>query len=582
MSKCRVCRGPAVIDLPRHNANFCAEHFQQLCRRQVAKAIDDHDMLQPDDRVLVAVSAAARTRLAVWDLLLELGYDADGLYIGLGIGDYSDDQRRLRAGVRRRARPDADRDRPARRRTATTCRRRRGRRAGCRARRAGCRSATCSTRPRSTAATTSSSPATTSTTRRRCCSATRCAGTSTTSPASSRCCRRGDGFPRKVKPLVRLTERETAAWCVVRGIDYLVEECPMAAGNRHLGYKAALNALEAQSPGTKAAFYLGFLEQMAPLLAGAVARRRRRARRVRAVRRADDRRGVRVLPARRDGVGARAGARRAVSTRRAVGVDEPSRCAVGERVLLLDAKRRRYLVTLAEGGEFHSHAGFVAPRRPRRPARGRRRALDEGRRVHRAAPDARGLRLEMPRGAQVIYPKDLAPICMLADIGPGVRVFETGVGSGALSMTMLRWGADDRRLRAPRGLRQPGPGQRAQLPRRGRARAATASSSATATRASTSATVRPGRARPARAVAGRAARRAGAAPGRDPRRLHAVDHPGGAGPRGARRAVDRRPHARGAPPRLAHRGPGGAPRPPHGRPHRLPHRRRGSSAGRVT
>ncbi len=50
--------------------------------------------------------------------------------------------------------------------------------------------------------------------------------------------------------------------------------------------------------------------------------------------------------------------------------------------------------------------------------------------------------VEMPRGAQVIYPKDLAPICMLADIGPGVRVLESGVGSGALSMTMLRYGAE--------------------------------------------------------------------------------------------------------------------------------------------
>ena len=50
--------------------------------------------------------------------------------------------------------------------------------------------------------------------------------------------------------------------------------------------------------------------------------------------------------------------------------------------------------------------------------------------------------VEMPRGAQVIYPKDLAPICMLADIVPGVRVFESGVGSGALSMTVLRYGAD--------------------------------------------------------------------------------------------------------------------------------------------
>ena len=45
MSKCRVCRGPAIIDLPRHNANFCAEHLQQLCRRQVEKAIGDFDML---------------------------------------------------------------------------------------------------------------------------------------------------------------------------------------------------------------------------------------------------------------------------------------------------------------------------------------------------------------------------------------------------------------------------------------------------------------------------------------------------------------------------------------------------------
>jgi len=49
--------------------------------------------------------------------------------------------------------------------------------------------------------------------------------------------------------------------------------------------------------------------------------------------------------------------------------------------------------------------------------------------------------VEMPRGAQVIYPKDLGAILMLADIGPGMRVFESGVGSGALSMTMLRAGA---------------------------------------------------------------------------------------------------------------------------------------------
>jgi tRNA-5-methyluridine54 2-sulfurtransferase len=56
-----------------------------------------------------------------------------------------------------------------------------------------------------------------------------------------------------------------AAYCVLQGIDYQVEECPMAAGNRHLGYKEALNAIEAQSPGAKAAFYMEFLDKASHL-----------------------------------------------------------------------------------------------------------------------------------------------------------------------------------------------------------------------------------------------------------------------------------------------------------------------------
>jgi uncharacterized protein (TIGR00269 family) len=73
------------------------------------------------------------------------------------------------------------------------------------------------------------------------------------------------GFARKVKPLVRLAEREMAAYCVLRGIDYIVEECPMADGNRHLGYKAALNAIEDTSPGAKHAFYFEFLANASEL-----------------------------------------------------------------------------------------------------------------------------------------------------------------------------------------------------------------------------------------------------------------------------------------------------------------------------
>jgi tRNA-5-methyluridine54 2-sulfurtransferase len=79
----------------------------------------------------------------------------------------------------------------------------------------------------------------------------------------------GNGFPKKVKPLVRLTEREMAAWCLVRGIDYVVEECPIAAGNRHLSLQGVAQRGRGQvARHAKASFYLGFLERMAPLLAG--------------------------------------------------------------------------------------------------------------------------------------------------------------------------------------------------------------------------------------------------------------------------------------------------------------------------
>lgn len=80
--KCRVCRQPAVIDVRRHNANFCATHFLKLCRDQVAKVIDEFAMIETGDRVLVAVSGG-KDSLAVWDILRLLGFDAEGLYIGL-------------------------------------------------------------------------------------------------------------------------------------------------------------------------------------------------------------------------------------------------------------------------------------------------------------------------------------------------------------------------------------------------------------------------------------------------------------------------------------------------------------------
>lgn len=113
----------------------------------------------------------------------------------------------------------------------------------------------------------------------------------------------------------------------------------------------------------------------------------------------------------------------------------------GERVLLIDAKDRYYLVTLSTGGTFHTHAGIVHHDNVIGQIEGSLVKSDRERSFLVMRPTLADVVLKMPRGAQVIYPKDLGAILMEADIGPGMRVLEAGVGSGALSMAILRAGA---------------------------------------------------------------------------------------------------------------------------------------------
>ena len=114
----------------------------------------------------------------------------------------------------------------------------------------------------------------------------------------------------------------------------------------------------------------------------------------------------------------------------------------GEKALVLDRKGRRYLVTLVEGGEFHTHAGWVAHAAIIGQLEGVQLRSTANAWYQAVRPTLADFVLKMPRGAQVIYPKDLGPILLLADVFPGARVLEAGVGSGALSMTLLRAGAD--------------------------------------------------------------------------------------------------------------------------------------------
>ena len=260
--KCRACRGPAIIDLPRHNANFCAEHLVRFCRDQVEKAIKQFDMVQPDDRILLAVSGG-KDSLALWDLLLELDFEVDGFYVGLGIGEYSEDSGGFASRFARERgltllTVDLLRDhgfdvpngaRAAKRSTCSAC--------------------GLSKRHLFDEAARAGGYDVLATGHNLDDEAAVLFGNTLrwqeeylgrqhpVLPATS-------GFPRKVKPLVRLTERETAAYCIVQGIDYVVDECPLAVGNKHLAYKATLNDIEKNSPGSKHSFYFGFLERASP------------------------------------------------------------------------------------------------------------------------------------------------------------------------------------------------------------------------------------------------------------------------------------------------------------------------------
>jgi len=264
--KCRRCGDAAVIEMRRHNAAFCSGCFLHHAREQVRKTIDDFEMIGPGERVLVAVSGG-KDSLGLWDILLDLGIAADGLYLGLGIegeagysrssGEYA----RAFASSRQATLLEIDLpgaygfDVP----TGAVA-----------ARRAPCSACGLSKRHLFNAAALDGGYDVVATGHNLDDEAAVLFGNvlrwNTEYLGRQLPVLPGrEGFARKVKPLVRLAERDMAAYCVLRGIDYIVEECPMAAGNRHLGYKEALNAIEDGSPGAKHAFYFEFLAKASAL-----------------------------------------------------------------------------------------------------------------------------------------------------------------------------------------------------------------------------------------------------------------------------------------------------------------------------
>ena len=120
--------------------------------------------------------------------------------------------------------------------------------------------------------------------------------------------------------------------------------------------------------------------------------------------------------------------------------------AAGERVLLIDSKERRYLLTLAAGKQFHSHQGTVEHDAVIGELEGIRVQASKGGRLLAVRPTLSDFVLKMKRGAQVVYPKDIGLILVYADIHPAATVLEAGTGSASLTLALARAVGESGRL----------------------------------------------------------------------------------------------------------------------------------------
>jgi len=246
----------------QHRLALCSEHFLAWVPQQVQRAIERYHMFTPDERVLVAVSGG-KDSLSLWDILLRLGYQVEGIYINLGIPDsgYSDiSQQKVEQFAAQRNAPFRVVNVKAEygESIPEVARRKRGRNV----------CGTCGL------------------VKRHIMNQAACEGDFAALAtghnlddevavlfqnalhwATGYLGRQAPVLPashpklaRKVKPLIRLYEREMAAYALVRGIDYIYEECPYSRGATTLFYKQLFDQLEQASPGAKQQFYLSFLQ----------------------------------------------------------------------------------------------------------------------------------------------------------------------------------------------------------------------------------------------------------------------------------------------------------------------------------
>jgi uncharacterized protein (TIGR00269 family) len=261
--KCRKCGNAAVLELRRHNAAFCGPDFLEFFRNQVREAIRKYRMFTQDEPVLVAVSGG-KDSLALWDVLIDDGYRTTGLYLDLGIFDYS---------VESRAKCEAF----AAARSVPLLVRRVADEVGAPVpviksvtRRPPCSGCGLSKRYLMNRAALDEGMPVVATGHNLDDEAATLFGsvmhwqTDALPRQSPALASTHPKLVRRVKPLYRLSERETAAYAFLRKIDYIVDECPFAKGATSIAHKETLNRMEDASPGAKHNFLFGFLEKARP------------------------------------------------------------------------------------------------------------------------------------------------------------------------------------------------------------------------------------------------------------------------------------------------------------------------------
>jgi uncharacterized protein (TIGR00269 family) len=261
--KCRKCGEPAILELRRHNAAFCVPDFLGFFKNQVREAIRKYRMFEKDEQVLVAVSGG-KDSLALWDVLIDEGYRTTGLYLDLGIFDYSVESR-------------AKCDKFAAARGVPLLVTRVAEAVGAPVpvikdvtRRPPCSGCGLSKRYLMNRVALEQGIAVVATGHNLDDEAATLLG-SVLHWQTEALSRQAPALPsthaklvRRVKPLYRLSERETAAYAFLRKIDYIVDECPFAAGATSIAHKETLSRMEDASPGAKHNFLFGFLDKGRP------------------------------------------------------------------------------------------------------------------------------------------------------------------------------------------------------------------------------------------------------------------------------------------------------------------------------